>query len=228
MLATSQRSSSSHRALSWTEVSEQCPEGLAGLHELCALPSAAWFTLCSPWTLVSNVLYTMRWGWGSKRPLGQVLPGFYYPSFKLLKWLANDLTLWNGVKPFQNQSLSPDLHSTPPNTEDWLLYSTTRGHWGFTLLLGTCFWNTELVSELKCCREVTTGQDQQPRWDCMSRYNHCLQFATWRVGFNKGYYFKYRGKSQWAQVCSLFLKRPILVKCQWYYLVFYIIYHVLN
>lgn len=58
------------------------PEGQAGLRGLYALPIAAWLALCSPWTLMPNALYPEV---GLGIPLGQVLPGFYYPSFKLLR-----------------------------------------------------------------------------------------------------------------------------------------------
>lgn len=193
-------------------ISSAGPEGQAGLCGVCALPTATWLALCSPWTLMPSALYPeVELG----IPLGQVLPGFYYPSFKLLKWSANDLTFWHGIKSFQNQSLLPDLHGPPLDPEAWLLNRTLSLTPSPTLLLGTCFLNTVFIAELKCYREITTGQDQQPRWDYMSRYNHGLHFTMWRVGFNKGYYFKHREQITMSSGLWLVSQETNLIKCQW-------------
>lgn len=149
-----------------------------------------------------------------------------------MKVISKWPNLWNSVKPFRNQSLLP-IYTVPHPTrkpafcilplEDT---GASPSSWVPASAILCQSLSSNAVEKLLLVSYIVV-QYQQPGWDCMSRYNHCLQFAMWRVGFNKGHYFKYRGKSR-AQVCSLFLKRPILVKCQWYYLVFYIIYQILN
>lgn len=129
MLTTSwTKSSSSHRALSWAVVVRAVPWR----------PGWLVWTICSSHGyLVSSMLSTdtdakctlhCEVGPGIQKPLGQVLPGFYYSSFQLLKWLANNLTLWNCIKSFQNQSLLPDPYSTPSALKPDFRMSTTRGH----------------------------------------------------------------------------------------------------
>lgn len=162
MLTTSQKSSSSHRAISWIVGARAVPWRPSwlvwtGCSSRCYLASSI-----SPWTLMPNALSTLRWG------LGQVLPGFYYPSFKGLKWLANNLTLWYSTRSFQKSELItwPIQYLTQPwSLTSFCLLQEDTVHWaspsswvkvrvGVRVRVRTL---RVLISELKCYREVPTG-----------------------------------------------------------------------